>query len=167
MHHICAVLGLPPEPEKVERPATTISFTGIEIDSVAMELRLPGDKLGRLIAELSCWCKRKACKKKELLLLVGLLAHACKVIRADRSFLRRLNDLSSTAKRLDHFVRMGREARSDIEWWWRFCEDWNGVAVLLGPPEARATETVATDASGSWGYPQTNIRQLTRSSSEK
>ena len=48
-------------------------------------------------------------------------------------------------------MRLGREARSDIEWWWRFCKDWNGVAVLLGPPEARATETVATDASGSWG----------------
>ena len=38
MHHICAQLGLPPEPEKVEGPATTISFTAIEIDSVAMEL---------------------------------------------------------------------------------------------------------------------------------
>ena len=151
MHQTCARLGLPPEPEKDEGPATTISFTGIEIDSVAMELRLPGDKLGRLIAELSHWRKRKACKKKELLSLVELLAHACKVIRAGRSFLRRLIDLSSTAKRLDHFVRLGREARSDIEWWWRFCEDWNGVAVLLGPPEAWATETAATDASGSWG----------------
>ena len=46
--------------------------------------------------------------------------------------------MSTTAKRLDHFVRLGKEARSDIKWWWRFCEGWNGVAVLPGPPEARA-----------------------------
>ena len=151
IHETCTQLGLPPEPEKYEGPAKIISFTGIEIDSVAMELRLPEDKLGRLMAELGRWRKRKACKKRELLSLVGLLAHACKVNRAGRSFLRRLIDVSTTAKRLDHFVRLGKEARSDIEWWWRFCEGWNGVAVLPGPAEARATKTFASDASGSWG----------------
>ena len=151
VHKTCTQLGLPPEPEKDEGPATIILFTGIEIDSVAMELRLPEEKLGWLMAELGRWRKRTACKKRELLSLVGLLAHACKVIRAGRSFLRRLIDVSTTAKQLDHFVRLGKEARLDIEWRWRFCEGWNGVAVLSGPPEARATKTFTSDASGSWG----------------
>ncbi len=73
------------------------------------------------------------------------------MVRAGRTFVRRLIDLSTTAKRLDHFVRLSTEARSDIEWWWRFCETWNGVRVLLGHPEARVSKVVATDASGSWG----------------
>ena len=151
MHETCTRLGLPPEPEKDEGLATTISFTGIDIDSVAMKLRLPEEKLGRLMAELGRWRKKKASKKRELLSLVGLLAHTCKVIQAGRSFLRRLIDMSTIAKQLDHFVRLGKEARSDIEWWWRFCKGWNGVAVLPGPAGARATETFASVASGSWG----------------
>ncbi len=152
MHETCEHLGLSPEPEKDEGPDTAISFTGTEIDSIAMELKLPAEKLSRLKAELGYWRKRRACKKRELLSLLGLLAHASKVVRAGRTFVRRLIDLSTTAKRLDHFVRLSTEARSDIEWWWRFCETWNGVRVLLGHPEARVSKVVATDASGSWGY---------------
>ncbi len=152
MHETCEYLGLSPEPEKDEGPDTAISFTGIEIDSIAMELKLPAEKLSRLKAELGYLRKRKACKKRELLSLLGLLAHASKVVRAGRTFVRRLIDLSTTAKRLDHFVRLSTEARSDIEWWWRFCETWNGVRVLLGHPEARVSKVVATDASGSWGW---------------
>lgn len=44
MHHTCEMAGTLVEEEKSERPATTLPFLGIEIDSVAMELRLPVDK---------------------------------------------------------------------------------------------------------------------------
>ncbi len=118
MHETCARLGLPPEPEKDEGTATCITFLGIEIDTVAMELRLPKDKLAWLTSDLEGWRGRKACKKRDLLSLIGVLSHACKVVRAGRTFLRRLIELSVTAKKLEHFVRLSREARSDIEWWW-------------------------------------------------
>ncbi len=59
MHETCEHLGLSPEPEKDEGPDTAISFTGIEIDSIAMELKLPAEKLSRLKAELGYW--RKFC----------------------------------------------------------------------------------------------------------
>ena len=55
MHEVCTELGLPPEPEKDEGPATRLTFLGIEIDTVAMELRLPADKLARLQEELRGW----------------------------------------------------------------------------------------------------------------
>lgn len=45
MHEASQELGLPPEPEKDEGPATTIVFTGMEIDTVSMVIRLPRDKL--------------------------------------------------------------------------------------------------------------------------
>ena len=85
MHRTCERLGLPPEPDKDVGPTTCLVFTGIEIDSEAMELRLPGDKLTKLKAELSSWRGRKACKKRDLLSLIGVLSHACKVVRANIS----------------------------------------------------------------------------------
>ena len=48
MHHTCVIAGTPVEEEKSKGPATTLPFLGNEIDSVAMELRPPGDKLAQL-----------------------------------------------------------------------------------------------------------------------
>lgn len=106
-------VGLPTEPEKDEGPATVISFLGLELDSAALEIRLP-EELSRLRAELVKWRGKKACRKRELLFLIGLLSHACKAVRTGRSFLRRLIDLWTMAKQLDHYVRISRDARSDI-----------------------------------------------------
>lgn len=43
-------------------------------------------------------------------------SHLCKVIKAGRSFLRRLIDLSKVTKQPDHFVRLNRQSRSELEW---------------------------------------------------
>ena len=106
-------MGLPTEPEKDEGPLS--HFLGIELDTEALEMRLPQDKLHRLNAEHAAWRGRKACKKRELLSLIGSLSHVCKAVRAGHSFLRRLIDLATTIKQLDHWVRIGRSAWSDIE----------------------------------------------------
>ena len=151
MHQSCKDIGLPTEPEKDVGPTTLITFTGIEIDSVAMELRLPRDKLVRMRADLAGWRGRKACKKRELLSLIGVLSQACKVVRAGRTFLRRLIDLSMVGKHLEHFIRLNREARSDVEWWFQFSAEWNGVAMLRATQAAQATASVTSDASGGWG----------------
>lgn len=76
MHAACGQLGLPIEPEKDEGRATTIPFLGIELDSTAMEVRLPPKKLIHLREVLAAWKQRKACKKRELLSLIGLLSRA-------------------------------------------------------------------------------------------
>ncbi len=150
MHEVCEYLGLPTEPAKDEGPTTSLSFTGIEIDSEAMELRLPKDKLVRLLEELSHWRGRKACKKRDLLSLIGLLAHASKVVRAGRTFLRRLINLSMAVTQLEDFVRLNHEARSDIEWWYQFSSKWNGITMLQERSNNKMV-SLTSDASGSWG----------------
>ena len=147
MHQTCEEMGLPTEPEKDEGPATVIPF----LDSAALEIRLPEEKFSRLRAELARWRGRKACRKRELLSLIGLLSHACKAVRAGRSFLRRLIDLSMMAKQLDHYVRISRNARSDIEWWFHFCTLWNGVSMMMSMSSPHTSAEVTSDASGSWG----------------
>ena len=55
MHQVCAEAGAPVEEDKTEGPATTIPFLGIEVDTIAMELRLPPEKLHLLLQKLSQW----------------------------------------------------------------------------------------------------------------
>lgn len=64
MHAACVQMGLPVEPDKNKGPTTALTFLGIELDSVAMEMRLPPEKLTRLQEELVVWRARKKCKKR-------------------------------------------------------------------------------------------------------
>jgi len=83
--------------------------------------------------------------------LLGILNHACKAVRAGRSFLRRLIDLSTSVKKLDHFIRLNANARSDIEWWYQFAQTWNGVSLLSSLNKQSSAAIITSDASGSWG----------------
>lgn len=65
--------------------------------------------------------------------------------------MRRLIDLAKSAKRLNQYVRLNREARADIEWWHRYAESWNGTAMMSASTAAQADITVRSDASGNWG----------------
>ena len=138
MQRIYDEAGLPIEPSKSVGPPTTLVFLGIEIDSVREELRLPEDKLMQLKEALSHWR--------------GLLSHAAKVVKAGRTFLRRIIDLSTSASQLHHFIRLNTEARSDIEWWFRFISLWNGISMLPSHDAGSREILVFTDASGLWGF---------------
>ena len=152
MLRTCNNLGIPVAMEKLEGPATTITFLGIEIDSAAHQLRLPESKLSELQAELITWHKRKKCTKRQLLSLIGKLSFATKVIPAGRLFFRRLIDLSKKKKRLHHHITLNKEARADIHWWLTFLPSWNGIAMFVEHTWTDAdTLELYTDASGRLG----------------
>lgn len=151
MKAVCEETGIPIEPEKDEGPATRIEVLGIELDTVAMVVRLPPGKLFRLKSELGSWRTKKICRKRELLSLIGSLGHACKAVRAGRTFLRRLIDLSTTVKKLDRYVRLTTSARSDIEWWFQYCAGWNGISMMSSVHKANPDIIMVSDASGNWG----------------
>ncbi len=151
MDETFAESGLPVELEKNEGPASTLGVLGLELDTVAMEVRLPREKLENIKAVLRTWRGRKEARKRELLSLIGVLFHACKAVRAGRSFSRRLIDLSTVAKHPDHFIRLGKEARADVEWWVRHCELWNGVSMMSAVKKDHPDLTHTSDASGNWG----------------
>ena len=146
------ILGIPISAHKTEGPTTKLVFLGIEIDTSAGQLRLPDDKLQRMKDLLSQWSDRKVCTRKELESLIGILNHACKVVRSGRSFLRRMIDLLHS--RADHSstaqIRLNRAFRADLAWWKIFSEDWNGTS-FLDTPETFPTIHATSDASGGWG----------------
>lgn len=144
----CAELGVPVASEKVEGPATCLEILGIEIDTVAMEIRLPERKVSKLAWLIREWRDRKAGKKPEVQSLVGHLCHACRVVRPGQRFLRGMFHALSCARRPHHYVRINARFRADLEWWHTFLRGWNGVYML---PEERKREEIWSDASGSWG----------------
>jgi hypothetical protein len=146
---LCAYLGVPLAPEKKEGSAQILTFLGIIIDTLRGELRLPADKLQRLLDSVTTWLSKHTCTKRELESLIGTLQHACKVIRPGRSFLRRTIALLSIAKQKHHHIRLNAEFRSDMLWWKLFAEKWNGISLII--PSCPSDVTITSDASGTWG----------------
>lgn len=151
MLRICEILGLPIAKHKVEGPTTELEFLGIIFDTVRMLMRLPLEKLERLKLLLAQWLEKKAAKKRALLSLIGELAHASKVVRPGRTFLRRMLDTAHSRPHLEDWVRLTKEFQADLRWWHTFMEQWNGVSLLAAHIEQPPVTTVFTDASGRWG----------------
>ena len=69
----CSGLGVPLEPSKLVGPVTCLTFLGIEIDTKALQIRLPEDKLINLRRELSQVVSKRVISKKALQSITGLL----------------------------------------------------------------------------------------------
>ena len=143
-------LGLPVAHNKLEGPGTRLTFLGFELDSVAMIIRLPRQKLAELQELLQAWRGRRACTRSDLESLVGKLAHACTVVQPGKTFMRRMFELLGAFRRADHPISLRATFRSDLLWWSTFLDSWNGVS-MLPPYHGQYTHHVWSDASGSFG----------------
>lgn len=85
--NICTQLEVPLASEKMEGPASCITFLGLTLDSEQLELRVPEEKLVRLRQELDFWRLKKGGTKRKLLSLIGLLQYCCQAISYGRPFL--------------------------------------------------------------------------------
>jgi hypothetical protein len=151
MVELCRRLGIPLADDKLVGACTCLVFLGIEIDTIAGEIRLPTEKLRRFKELVNNWTEKKRCTKRDLLSLIGQLQHATVVVRPGRSFLRRLIALSKSVSKLTHHLNVNSEARSDILWWHSFLEGWNGATLLSVAGERAPNKSFTSDASGSWG----------------
>ena len=124
-------LGIPMAPEKVDGPATTLAFLGIELDGHTLTARLPADKLQRPKTMVSEWRDQKSCIKREL--VSWTLQHVTMVIRFGRVFLCQMIELAQTASEYHHFLRLNRAFRSDLQWWCMALPRWNGTGFLPQP----------------------------------
>ena len=82
MLDMCRHLGVPLKADKLEGPSTSLTFLGISLDMVRMEIQLPPERLEALRLAIQSWRGKRACRKRELLSLIGKLSHACKVVQA-------------------------------------------------------------------------------------
>ena len=148
-----AQLGIPIAPEKTCGPATTLTFAGIELDSIKCEARLPRDKIGKCVQTIAAFLHRKEVTLKELLSLIGLLNFACSVVTPGRAFSRRLIDLTHGVKNPGPYIRLCRETKEDLRLWQTFLSSFNGVSFFLDETWRDSNKLNSfTDASGSIGF---------------
>ena len=133
---------------KTEGPATSVTFLGIQIDTITSKLHLPAEKVHRLQALLTSWQSRRACTQKELESLAGHLCHAAVVIRPGRGFLCTLFSFLSCVSHPSHFIRLNLEVRADLTWWRHLLYYWNSFSFF---PLPTPSSHVYSEASGSFG----------------
>ena len=133
MLRVCEKLGISVALDKLEGPATTITFLGITINTTLQQLRLPPDKLQEMTLLIKSWLGKHKTTKRDLLSLIGKLSFAAIVVPSGRLFLRRLTELSTTVSKLHHHIHLNVEAMEDIIWWNRLLPSRNGVSIFLDP----------------------------------
>ena len=134
-------------------PATCQIVYGIEIDTNAMQLRLPQDKLSKALSLVNRMAKCRKVTLRDLLSLIGLLSFACRVVSAGRTCLRRLLNLTVGVTRLHHYVTLNSEARADLYAWQLFLHSFNGKSMFL-EQKFLSSQTIKlyTDASSELGF---------------
>ncbi|XP_077338353.1 uncharacterized protein LOC143983017 [Lithobates pipiens] len=152
LQHIAGRFGVPLAGDKTEGPVTELNFLGIVIDSMAMECRLPENKLRDLQAELAGMQGRPKVQLRALQSLLGKLNFACRIIPMGRVFCRRLSGATAGVTAPTHFVRLRREHREDLRAWHEFLESYNGRAMWMSGPVSNFDVELVTDAAGSTGY---------------
>ena len=146
-HH----LGVPLAPEKFEGPEKKLEILGIVVDTVAMQLSLPGKKISDLGSILQSWLGKKTATKRDAQSLAGKLQHAANVVRPGRCFIRHIYDLTALKGGPNQVVRLNRHVRSDIQWWYTFITSWNGISLFWKSRSTSPDVQVWSDASGNWG----------------
>ena len=151
--NMCAILGIPLAREKTEGPDTTLTFAGIELDTVRGEARLPQVKLIRYRILIENIKSRKQVTLRELQSMIGCLNHCCYIIPAGRPFLRRLIDLTKGIPFAHHRIRLNKGARADLATWASFLQNFNGKALFQDSEWFLAADFhLYTDAAQSMGY---------------
>lgn len=116
--------------KKLTTPSTECRFLGIIIDSHQMCLKLPQDKLDKLLRCIRGLYNRRRATKLEIERLAGLIAHCAKVVRGGRTFARRIYDLCGSVDRSYYKVRLNQAFKADLRWWLEFATAFNGYANI-------------------------------------
>jgi len=128
---LCQELGVPVADEKTVGPVTCLTYLGYELDSVAMEIRIPQDKLKEILQQIETFLSKPKVTLRQLQSLTGSLAFCAKAMPSARAFVRRMYSAMKYAKRPFHKVRVTKGMREDISMWKLFLTEYNGVSLML------------------------------------
>lgn len=143
---------------KVVDPTTKLTFLGIEIDSIAMCLRLPEEKLLQVRHELSLFQARKRASKKQLQSLAGKLNFCASVVYGGRVYSRRIIDALNRLKADHHKIMLTGGIKADISWWQNFMASFNGKSTILDKMPIKSVFTDSCNLAaggyyeGDWFY---------------
>ena len=117
--------------KKVVIPSQVVTYLGIELDSVSMQLRLPQCKVVRLKSLIYDFAGKDKCTLKDLQVLGGHLSHASTVVRGGRTFSRRIINLMKFLHHSPPVVSLPDWFKDDLQWWLKFVDTFNGHAKII------------------------------------
>ncbi|XP_048254567.1 uncharacterized protein LOC125381567 [Haliotis rufescens] len=135
-------LGVPIAHDKTVGPTTKLTFLGLEIDTIAMQIRIPEPKIKEATREIHDILSTGNIKvtKRALQSLIGKLNFMCRAIPMARAFSRRLIDLLSKGKQPFHHIRITSWVKEDLQMWLTFltaisssCFQTQRAAPAFGP----------------------------------
>lgn len=124
-------INLPVKDSKTVWPTTSVILHGILVDTCAMQLSLPDDKVQAARQTVDNMFRKKKVQLRELQSLIGVLNFACRVIVPGRAFLRRLINLTRGVTKPHYFIKLDKEARKDLAAWKLFLDHFNGRFLCL------------------------------------
>lgn len=149
---LCREMGVPLNNDKTVQPTTCLIFLGLEIDTVAMQIRIPQNKVKELVQLLSYWVSKKKILLSALQAIVGKLNFFGKAIPGSRAFNRRFYNAMINLDKPYYHIRINRSMKEDMRTWLSFLQEFNGVVYF---PERQWTTTdtlqLFTDSAGSAG----------------
>ncbi|XP_071097708.1 uncharacterized protein [Haliotis cracherodii] len=125
-------LGVPIAHDKTVGPTTKLTFLGLKIDTIAMQIRIPEPKIKEATREIQDILSTGNIKvtKRALQSLIGKLNFMCRAIPMARAFSRRLIDLLSKGKQPFHHIRITSWVKEDLQMWLTFLTSYNGISVF-------------------------------------
>lgn len=127
---LAATIGLPIKSDKTVLPSTVVEVHGITINTADLTASLPIDKVETLKSLLLTTMNRRKITLLQLQSVLGHLNFACKVIKPGRCFLRRLYDLTCGKSNPNHYIKLNKDCRADLQLWYSFLTQYNGCTLL-------------------------------------
>ena len=127
---LCATLGVPIAEDKTVGPTKCLTFLGIELDTEAMVLRLPEEKIVELKSLIKTILQKPKVTLRELQSLIGSLNFACRAISPGRAFSRRLINATCHVSKPNHRIRVNCEMKQDLLVWLEFLDHYNGITAM-------------------------------------
>lgn len=123
-------LGLQLSHSKCLPPSTCVEWLGYKIDTNAMTISIPEDKLREVVQECERWFNRKRVTRSMVQSLAGRLAHIAGCIRQGRKFITRI-----LAALRDHhnkkWLTVNQDFLRDVKWFYNYAKSSNGISLYF------------------------------------
>jgi len=141
-------------------PAQEIEFLGMTINSVTMDLKLPGEKIKKIRQEVHRLISLQQPSAQLLSQLLGKLNATTPALQMAPLFCRSLQiclkqALSANQQNYQAVVQLSPQALEDLQWWNLHLSSWNGRSLIT----QTSSMTITSDASlQGWGATCNGVR---------
>ena len=136
-------------------PNHVMVFLGIEVNSILLIMRIPGEKMSEILELLQFWTNKTHCSVRELQSLAGPLNFASRCVKSGRIYLSRILNFLRTMNNVGTY-RIPRDTQLDILWWKEFFPLYNGVSLMMNSEWTEADQLIASDSCLTGGGAYTN-----------